>query len=625
MCGIAGKLHLDSSKSVKQKDLRSMVDAIAHRGPDSHGIEIIDNVGLGHARLAIVDLSVAGHQPMLYDKGNYWITFNGEIYNFADTRAKLQKKGYTFKSKTDTEVMLAAYKEYGDDCVKHFRGMFAFAIYDKKRKRLFAARDRLGKKPFKYFFDGKTFLFASELKSLLSQPEVHALPDPLAIEQYLYWGYVPSPRTGFSSIAKLPPGHTLTLDLETKELQIKSYWKVPQPKASDISYEEAKKKLRTLVYSAVEDRLMSDVPLGAFLSGGIDSAIVVGAMSELSDTAVQTFTVGFPGWENDERILAAHSAKKFGTRHLSVALEPKVQEFLPELVEAYEEPFGDSSGMPSFLVSQVAREQVTVALNGDGGDENFFGYSNYTTFVQTKQLGFLQFPMSLLNKGMKLVSPNGWKDSQLWQRAQRISHLLGVSALDSYALYVRGYLNGYSWQELINSPLTSPEQELGHYLPHNGLESASNLSYIDFQSTLPDGLMPKVDIASMHYGLESRSPFLDHRIVEFSSQLPIEFKYDGQTTKKILRDTFSDLLAPEIANQPKKGFNAPVKEWLSNEFATLLDQLLKDKKNPIFEVLNFQTVREMTKLHRSKRVDFSTQLWRIIMLQLWYNRFFKNA
>ncbi|MCI0532711.1 asparagine synthase (glutamine-hydrolyzing), partial [bacterium] len=394
MCGITGKISLNS-RTVNPADIEKMNGAIQHRGPDDGGIYLSPDqkTGLGHRRLSIIDLSPLGHQPMQY-LNRYRIVFNGEIYNFREKRAKLEKEGYVFTSHSDTEIILALYDKHKEDCLEHLRGMFAFAIYDEVEKILFCARDRVGKKPFKYYLDDNVFMFASELKAILTQPEYIKEPDLNAIHHYLTLQYVPAPLTGFKSIKKLEPAHYLILNLKTKELKKERYWRLDYSHKLQLSEREWEKQILEKLEESVRLRMISDVPLGAFLSGGIDSSAVVAMMAQHSDKPIKTFSIGFKEQKYNELPYARLVAEKFKTNHTEFIVEPNALEVLPFLVHHYEEPYADSSALATYYVSKLTREYVTVALNGDGGDENFAGYTRYAAF----QISNLLDRFDILNK-----------------------------------------------------------------------------------------------------------------------------------------------------------------------------------------------------------------------------------
>lgn len=618
MCGIAGKVVF--SGSVQASDIKRMTDRLSHRGPDDDGIESFGACGLGQRRLAIIDLSPKGHQPMSYDSKRYWITFNGEIYNYASLRSLLTTKGYRFHSQSDTEVILAMYAQYKEKCVQHFNGMFAFAIFDKKEQTLFAARDRMGKKPFKYYYSSNEFIFASEIKALFTQSQVPKEVDADAIASYIYWGFVPSPKTGFKDIFKLPPGHYLTL--KNKKLSIKPYWSVSVNPTPTLSIDESKETLRALLESSVSLRMIADVPLGSFLSGGIDSCVVTGIMSQLSSQPVRTFTVGSSQWGMDERSDARISSKFHHTKHTELEIKPRVDtKLINTLVNAYDEPFGDSSAIPSYFVSELARKHVTVALNGDGGDESFFAYSNHTTLAFIQRMQTLSLPASLLYRVLRPFRAQAL-EYPLLQRILRVSHLLGQKPLDGYSLYARGYTNGIDMNELWNDAGNHLETELRTHLPSNSTDDISQVLTLDLSTILPDGLMTKMDIASMQWALEGRSPLLDYRIVEFAASLPLSYKLQNNETKWILKEACNDLIPPSIRNLPKRGFVLPVNEWMKSTLRPQFDAAFQNSSNPMFSIVNFDTTKKMYDYHQRGVADYSAQLWKLFMLSQWYENFF---
>lgn len=618
MCGIAGKLIISGRPTAR--DISAMTDALAHRGPDDDGIEIIGQAGLGQRRLAIIDLSPRGHQPMSYQRGRYWITFNGEIYNFQELRTRLQSLHYRFHSNSDTEVILAMYVHYGPQCVHYFNGMFAFALYDKKEETLFAARDRLGKKPFHYFFDGTTFLFASEIKALWTQPEVKRQIDDEAISSYLYWGFVPSPRTGFAGIKKLPPASTLLL--KGGKLTIRKYWNVEVRPEDNLTVDEARLELRTLLQSSVKLRMISDVPIGAFLSGGIDSCIVTGLMSQAASLPIRTFTVGSTALGIDEREAAERSSTFHHTQHRVLTVNPRMSpDLIRTIVRAYDEPFGDSSAVPSYIVSELARRHVTVALNGDGGDENFFGYSNYTTVELINRAALTRMPAQALYTLLRPFS-HVLQQHPLTARVLRVAHLLSLDPLAGYPLYARGYMNGIDMNDLWNDGANSIERELRAHLPKSGSDAISRILTMDLSHVLPDGLMTKMDIASMQWGLEGRSPLLDYRVVEFAARLPLGYKYHQGETKWILKEACADLIPPEIRALPKRGFVLPVNEWIRTSLRTQFETVFSDREHQMYSILNFETAQQMFRLHLQGVNDYSAQLWKFFMLAKWYDEFF---
>ncbi|MGB4943352.1 MAG: asparagine synthase (glutamine-hydrolyzing), partial [Candidatus Moraniibacteriota bacterium] len=502
MCGIAGKISL-SEKTVSVEAVELMCNAIHHRGPDDAGTyhSPDQRVAFGHRRLAIIDLSPLGHQPMRF-LDRYEIVFNGEIYNFQEERALLEKDGYTFQSHSDTEIILALYDKYQEKCLDHLRGMFAFAIYDEREQVLFAARDRVGKKPFKYFFDGQTFLFASELKAILTQPEYVREPDYTAIHHYLTLQYVPAPLTGFKGIAKLEPAHFLRLNLKTKTLEKERYWKLDYSEKLDLPEDEWKKRIISTLEESVRLRMISDVPIGAFLSGGVDSSAVVALMAQHSSQPIKTFSIGFKEAQYNELPYAKRVAETFGTDHTEFVVEPHAIELLPMLVRQYEEPFADSSALPTYYVSKLTREHVTVALNGDGGDENFAGYTRYAalqTSLVLERFSWLAKTVGVpTTKFLAKTIPN-----TLTNRIHRLTKTLSIDYRERYMGFT-SYFTNEQKMDLYTEHFKANVWDANTYdlIAARFLESSSKdrteqAVYADFVTYLPEDLMAKVDIATM--------------------------------------------------------------------------------------------------------------------------------
>ena len=567
-----------------------MSDKIAHRGPDGQGIYISPDrkVGLVHRRLAIIDLTLAGHQPMGY-KNRYWITFNGEIYNFQEERKKLEKCGYKFKSKSDTEVLLALYDKWGVRCVDHLRGMFAFAIYDIQKQTVFLARDRVGKKPLKYFFNSEIFAFASELKALLTLPEIKAEPDTDVLETYLAYGYVPAPQTGFKNIYKLEPGHYLTLDLQHKTLNKHCYWEIDFTKKLELSENEWKIKILQTLEESIRLRMISDVPIGAFLSGGVDSSSIVVMMTKLSAKPIKTFTIGFSEAQYDESKYAQIVSDIFHTQHTVLQVKPGSVDILPELAEQFEEPFGDSSAVVTYLVSRLARQYVTVILNGDGGDENFTGYSHHLKLQRDYLLSPLAkyFPMG---RYLKSLHP-------------------GV--LEKYFEY-KTHFNFENPKNVYRNA----------YQNAKAADIRDKILSADFKYYLPDDLLTKVDLASMKVALECRSPLLDHKMVELAAQIPFNLKVKNGQTKYIFKKSLEDILPQEILYRPKMGFSIPLAKWFSQELNSYARSILLDQKSHINNIYPKDKIAEMLNEHSEKN-DFGPQLWKLLMLELWWKKYFQ--
>ncbi len=628
MCGIVGKIALQNQK-VSSSSIEEMNQAIKHRGPDATGVYISpdQSVGFGHQRLAIIDLSPLGRQPMRY-LDRYEIVFNGEIYNYQEKREELKKKGYTFASQSDTEVILALYAEYGKDCVQHLRGMFAFALYDEKEHTLFCTRDRVGKKPFKYYRDEHVFMFASELKSILTQPEYKREPDYVAIHHYLTLQYVPAPLTGFKGIQKLEPAHYLFIDLKTGETEKTQYWKLNYSTKWNLSTPEWKKKILEKFEESVKLRMISDVPLGAFLSGGIDSSAVVAMMSRHSTTPVKTFSIGFKEDAYNELPYARMVAKKFKTEHTEFIVEPQAIELLPTLVRQYEEPFADSSALPTYLVSKLTRDHVTVALNGDGGDENFAGYGRYSvlkfSLLYNTLVPFHNFIILPLTK----VTSQIFK-STFFDRVYRFAKTLR----DDYASRYVNYLC-YFTNEMKDSLYTEDFKEktgsqnsysiITKRFSESGSKNKTEQAvYADFMTYLPGALMTKVDIASMAVSLEGRSPFLDHELLELTAKIPFSLKLKGLNNKKyILKEALRGIIPDEVMFRPKMGFGIPIHNWFRYELKEYAHDMLLSDKALSRGLFKRQALAELLRQHCETKVDYGYHIWALITLELWFQQYF---
>lgn len=628
MCGIAGKAYLDN-RSVQQIDLEKMGQAIAHRGPDDAGTYVSSDkkVGLSFRRLAIIDLSPKGHQPMSY-KGRYWMVYNGEIYNYRLLKSRLEKDGYTFQSSSDSEVVLALYDRDRERAVSQLRGMFALAIYDTKEQTLFCARDRVGKKPFKYYFDGRVFLFASELKAILTQSDYKKEVDYSAIHHYLTYQYVPAPQTGFRGILKLEPGHWLRIDLRKKSLETKQYWCLDYSKKLQLTEPEWQEKIMAKLDESVRLRLMSDVPIGAFLSGGIDSSAVVALMAKHSHEPVKTFSIGFKEAKFSELGYARQVAEKFATEHTEFLVEPETIETLPLLVRHYEEPYADSSALPTYFVSKLTRQHVTVALNGDGGDENFAGYSRYAVQKFALACDHLGPLKQGLFKPLSRLASRLVKNT-LTERAERFTATLGMDYRHRYVNYVCYFTNqakaslytNHFRQRLgaLNSE-DSMSQRFGEAQTSDRLDQTL---YADLVSYLPDDLLAKVDIATMAVSLEGRSPFLDHELLELTAQIPFNLKLRGYNQKKyILKEALRGLVPDEVMFRPKMGFGVPIEAWFRGDLTGYLESILLSPKAQQRQLFKPEAVRDLLAKHRQTKVNYANQIWALLTLELWFREFF---
>jgi asparagine synthase (glutamine-hydrolysing) len=624
MCGIAGIV----SQSSDLEAIAPMTQALSHRGPDGSGMWSDGLCALGHRRLAIIDLSVKGKQPLCNENEAVWIVFNGEIYNFQELRAELEPRGHKFTSHTDTEVIVHAYEQWGTACLKKLRGMFAFAIWDQPKRRLFLARDRVGKKPLYYADRGSCFAFASEIQGLLQNPAVHREVDLAAVDCYLSWGYVPAPLTGFKNISKLPPAHFLVLDVgrDGAATRVERYWDLQYSPKLTMAESEAGEHLREKLTAAVRYRLMSDVPLGAFLSGGIDSSIVVGLMAEISGARVKTFSIGFDDDDYNELRFARAIAQRWGTDHTERIVQPDELAVLPKLVRHYGEPYADSSAIPTFYVSQITRSGVTVALNGDGGDESFAGYERYAaTRIADRMasLGLVGSAAAILARCL----PDSIEPKNPMRRAKRflsaaheerparysnwVSYFTAAAKRELYAPYFAEAVATTSWR---------------HWMKHlwkevAELESVDAAMAVDVKSYLPFDLLTKVDIASMANSLEARSPFLDHVVMEFAAQLPAHFKLHGRQSKYLLKKTFADLLPAENIRRRKMGFGVPMAKWLRTSSRELLQDTLLSNRARERGYFKPERVDHLMQEHVAERADHSFQLWNLLMLELWQREF----
>ncbi|NOT61639.1 MAG: asparagine synthase (glutamine-hydrolyzing) [Acidobacteria bacterium] len=620
MCGIAGAL----APVAEERLVQSINNAQSHRGPDADCVWSDGIATLGHRRLAIIDLSEAGRQPMANDAGALWITFNGEIYNFQSLRAELESVGYRFRTRTDTEVILHAYDRWGTDCVKRLRGMFAFGLWDQPRKRLMLARDRVGKKPLFYSEAGGKFLFASELQGLLADRDVPRVMNAEAVDAYLSWGYVPAPLTGFKDIYKLPPAHWMTVELRDEGFLTfeQQYWRLDYTPKQTLSETEACEALREKLTEATRLRMISDVPLGAFLSGGIDSSVVVGVMAKLSDRPVKTFSIGFPEAAFDETVHARRIAEKWNTEHHEFIVEPNALEILPKLVRHYGEPYADSSAVPTFYVAQLTRQHVTVALNGDGGDESFAGYERYWAGRIAERLQAVpgsRFAAQTLSAWL----PDSIDPKNRLRSAKRFLAVASQSLAERYGRWV-GYFNAADKAQMYESGF---RREHGAdwleklFAESSGLDPVDAAMAVDVQSYLPYDLLVKVDITSMANSLEARSPFLDHEVMEFAARLPVALKLRGRNAKYLVKKAFADLLPPENVNRRKMGFGVPVGTWFRGPLKDLLCDALLASDSRTRELLRADVVERLVTQHVSGQADHAFKLWNLLMLELWRREF----
>lgn len=628
MCGITGKIFFNTN-AVSEQEIESMNKAILHRGPDDGGVYISPDkkVGLGHRRLSIIDLSPLGHQPMRY-MDRYEIIFNGEIYNFQEKRDLLEKEGYTFKSHSDTEIIMALYDKFGKKCLEHMRGMFAFAIYDEQEKTVFCARDRVGKKPFKYYLDDQVFMFASELKAILTQKEYKKEVDYVAIHHYLTLQYCPAPLTGFKDLKKLEPAHYLFIDLKTKKVEKERYWKLDYSQKLDLSEDEWKKRIMEKLEESVRLRMIADVPLGAFLSGGIDSSAIVGLMSRLSNKPVKTFSIGFAEEKYNELKYARIIADKFKTDHKEFIVKPDAIKLLPMLVKQYEEPYADSSALPTYYVCKMTRDFVTVALNGDGGDENFGGYGRYSVqkfgLWYDKIMPLHKYFVLPLSKFMASHIKN-----TVFDRAYRFAKTLSDNYAHRYVNYICYFTNPMKAEIYTNEfkekmrDIDSFNIVASKFSEANAKNKMDQTLYADFSTYLPDDLMAKVDIDSMAVALEGRSPFLDHELLELTAKIPFDLKIKGRNNKKyILKEALRGLVPDEVMFRPKMGFGIPIDIWLRGELKNYAYNILLSEKAIKRGIFKKEAVKQLLDTHTQTKISFAYHIWALITLELWFQEYF---
>jgi asparagine synthase (glutamine-hydrolysing) len=622
MCGIAGRVNFVSGAPVDASVIRAMCGLISHRGPDGQGVHCEDRVGFGHRRLAVIDLSALGAQPMRTSDGTVTITFNGEIYNYLELRNELIRTGHAFRSGSDTEVMLAAYREWGPDFVERLAGMFAFALWDAPRRRLVMARDRVGKKPLFYRTDADGLSFASEPKAFLAEPGFTATPDLQAISQYLSFQYVPSPRSAFRGVEKLPPAHLMVV--EDGRMTLRRYWKLSYAGQRTIGEDDAVEQLDGHLRTAVKRRLISDVPLGAFLSGGIDSGLVVSYMAELAPS-VKTFSIGFAEREYNELPAARLVAEKFGTDHVEFVVEPRAVDLLPQLVWHYGEPYADSSALPTYVLSGLTRRHVTVALNGDGGDESFAGYDRYFAIDLARRLTAVPAALRRMaaagGRVAEAVAPH--------RQTRRLHRFLRGASTEPRRQYASWMMH---FDPALRDELVTQDFRAATADDAGGLVDAlfatSDAATLveqsidaDVRSYLPDDLLVKVDIATMAHGLEGRSPFLDHELMEFAARLPLDLKLRGRVQKSLLRKLAARRLPPALQTLPKKGFGVPIDHWFRRELGAFAKDLLFGQRARSRGYFNRPVVERLFAEHESGARQWHFQLWNLLMLELWFQMF----
>jgi asparagine synthase (glutamine-hydrolysing) len=615
MCGIAGIMGL-SDRAVRLEEVRSMCDAMIHRGPDDEGFHVAPGIGLGMRRLSIIDLE-SGHQPLQNEDSTVWVVFNGEIFNFKGLRQALETQGHVFRTETDTEVIVHLYEQYGDACVEKMRGMFVFALWDQRRRKLLIARDRLGKKPLYYTTVDGRLIFGSELKVILQLPEVERRLNWGSLQHYLSSLCTPVNESILEGIHKLPPGHILTAS-PWRGVEVKEYWDLhfdPDYRKSEDYFVE---RLRDLLEESVRLRMISDVPLGAFLSGGVDSSSVVATMARISSRPVKTFSIGFEEREFNELDYARDVARRFGTDHHELVIEPNVLDMIEDLAWYLDEPFGDPSAIPTYMVSKLAAQHVTVVLSGDGGDELFAGYDRYLVERNERRYGIIPRPLRKLAglaggamrdgmKGRNFLRHLAYDGSDRYLDANVLFRPSDLNTLlqPAVAKHIQG-------TDYLRSRRQIMQRESGHWL--------SSLQYLDTKMYLPNDILTKVDRMSMAHSIEARVPLLDHKLVEFAATIPADLKLRGNTTKYIFKKAMEGILPQDILNRPKRGFAIPLSRWFRGQLNGYVRDLLFSSTSRQRGIFNEKYIERLLAMNERGR-DLDFQLWTLITFELWCRRF----
>ena len=635
MCGIAG--FVDFNKNSTELDVKAMIAPLNHRGPDGEGTLLLKNseavIGFGHKRLSIIDLSNNGKQPMSLD--HLYITFNGEIYNYREIKIELLELGHQFCGESDTEMILHAYKQWGINAVDKFIGMFAIVLYDDLNKEILILRDRAGVKPLFYYQKNDLFLFSSELKSFQEHPNFEKNLNLDAVAAFMQYGNVPTPHCIFKNCKKVNPGHFIKIDLKSKNKQEIQYWNVydyyNKPK-SKISYQEAKKETKKILLSACKYRMVADVPVGVFLSGGYDSTTVAALLQSESTIKLKTFTIGVPDIGLNEAPYAKDIAHHLGTDHTEVhCTEEEALEMIKDLPFYYDEPFADSSAIPTTLVSKMARKDVTVALSADGGDEIFAGYNRYDfMFRYGKKLNkipsfFRNSLVGIMNNVSSESLPILKNKYNFHNRYEKLKTVLKDPSKKEIMLSLSQQFTNKQMSKIMKNNFS----ELETMYQSNELlkDSNSSLSYmmaVDFQTYLLDDILQKVDRATMTHSLEGREPFLDHRILEFAAQLPDNFKYDNGIKKRILKDITHQYIPQKLLDRPKMGFAIPIASWLNNQLKDYVEEYINKDRIVKQGIFNWSYISQLKTSFYSGRKEYDTKLWYFLTFQMWYSKWMEN-
>ena len=635
MCGISG--FIDYKKTTSREVLEQMNRTLAHRGPDGEGYAMYETddatIGLGHRRLSIIDLSEGGRQPKTF--GNLHLTFNGEIYNYAEIKTELETKGHQFNSHSDSEVILHAYAEWGSEALQKFIGMFAFVIYDETAQKLFACRDRAGVKPFFYYYKDGLFLFGSELKALMKHPAFEKSINKDAVAAFLEFGYVPTPHCIFNDAHKLNPGHFLIFDIPKRELQTTQYWNVYDAynkPTLNISLPDAIEETEKILTSAFQYRMVSDVPVGVFLSGGYDSTCVTAILQKNNTEKIKTFTIGVPDVGLNEAPFAKEIAKHLGTDHTEYyCTQKEALEIVPQLPFFYDEPFADSSAIPTTLVSKIAREKVTVALSADAGDEIFAGYNRYDLMEKygNRIKKIPAFARNAVAAVMNVIPANKIpvlnKKYLFASRYEKAKNLLQNPSASNLLMSMTSQMS----EKDINALIIEPVKKIISGLDSKELkeEHYSVLKYmmaIDYKTYLLDDILQKVDRAGMSVSLEGREPFLDHRVIEWAAQLPMDYKYNKGEKKYILKQIVHKYIPQSMMDRPKMGFGIPIANWLSNDLKQFVDQYFDAEYIHKQNIFNNEEIQRIKNSFYSGKIERAEKIWYLLMFQMWYDRWINN-
>lgn len=624
MCGICGKIYVDTNRQVERRVVEYMAHLLHHRGPDEDGFFIKGNVGLGHKRLSIIDVT-HGKQPISNETGTLHILCNGEIYNYRSLRDDLIARGHVFKTRSDTEVILHLYEEEHERCLQKLWGMFAFIIWDEKNQQLFMARDRIGKKPLFYAHLNDRFLFASELKAMLADPAFNREIDYEAIHDFLTYQYVPYPSTVFKQAQKLPPGSYLIFSQGNP--RVYRWWELQYEPKRTITFDQAREETLCLIDDAVKIRLESEVPLGVFLSGGVDSSAVVAFMRKHISGELKTFSIGFEVEEFNELPYARRVAGLFETKHHEFVVRPNAIATLPRLVWHFDEPYADSSALPSYYVSEMAKQYVTVALNGDGGDESFCGYTRYKGFRPFEKFKIIPETVRRYLLQPATRSLFAWLQNSAF--LEKLFYVNQVSLMNDERRYAqmmiifRDYMKPLMYGERIESWLKKDSLEIMLAFMRNSLvhEPIDKMTYSDIMTYLAGDLLPKMDRATMAHGVEGRSPFLDHRIMEFAARLPANIRFKDNELKHLLKSALSAILPDDILWRQKKGFGVPISHWFKKDLFAVSRDILLSRSAADRNLFNMQYIKKLLDDHQKGSQNHHHRIWALLNLEVWFRTF----